>query len=783
MAGIDDIDNLGTAARNAAGDLNDLQRASQAVTDAEKLQAQRSKELRDAFKNLYESTNRLNGGFSKYSDAITFGMGKLGGVLESFGESVGLSTDKISRVLGATVRGMGKVLSSTTDLAKSALDQHDNLVKAYRGLSEFGAIDSSGIEGLQNTLADIGASADNVQYFTEALSKAAPELATFGGTVAGGAKSVTKVVKGLLYDAGEFEGKLTQFGYSTEDVMKYATTSIALNSRNMQGLNKDTGALQKTTYEYMKDLAELAELTGNSRDQQVATQKQLQTDFNFRLKLQQMAESGPDGQRQADRAQAFMRNLEMMNPALARTIRDIDLHGGATSAETAQKAGQYRETIKEYQRAVKSGEEVQVAFSKIGQIARDEAVVGIRKLGYAASFGAESQQALQMTYHDINLAQNKDWKAASDAVKKNTDSMEAQLDPRLRAETERQKRERMIVNTFQDVFFALGDKAVKSVNAFLSSITGATKGIVDATEKLTGKKLTNRFEGEKYLTSNENIAALQEERTYLQKRIKEFEEDKLRHQRENNSVLERIDDAKIEGAKKDLENFNKKLSREKANRENLSNEAAKARAMEDSKNFSMKSGLQWNKEGMNPVAMDLMSRIQQLPKFKQFTSANEPYFERDNPNGKFYNPNSLHPKGQAFDFTYDKDKVSPADLAQLKQLIKEFQQTTHSTIQMQDAYNNKIKGEAPHIHIEVIPNSNGSGAAVSGKVSSNSMDTAPKLSLNDVPSTKNNTSTSYVPQSNTTDSSVVVSKLDELRTLFDRSLRVQEDILAYTKLA
>jgi hypothetical protein len=427
---------------------------------------------------------------------------------------------------------------------------------------------------------------------------------------------------------------------------------------------------------------------------------------------------------------------------------------------------------------------VQEGFAKIGDIASGEAAIAIRKFGYAATFGSEAQSALAMSTQDINMAERKNWKEASAAITSNTAHMEAEGDARLKAETERQQRERMLNNTYQDVFFVFGTKAVNAVNNFIQAMTSSARILVNTTEAITGKKMTDRFIGEEVIGSNKEITAIQKERLDLENELRTVEQNKSNSKKEDRwYVPDAWYDNKIESMKEELKQIDRRLSEEKKYKEEALEKARRDRAVSDASSFKMKSGLDWSKEQMNPTALDLMAKIQKLPKFNQFTSANEYEFDRQNPKGKFYNPDSLHPKGQAFDFTYG-EKATSTELKQLKETIKEFEKTTNSRVRMQDTYTNPIKGEAPHIHIEVTPN--GAKSTAEGKLGYNGkIESAPKYAMNDVPesnSNKNDPGRQMATYPNGVDNSVLLSKLDELKTLFDRSVRVQEDILSHTKM-
>ena len=781
MSGIDDLNN---AASNASGGLNDLQRATQSLTESERQQIAQNEKLKKTLLDLATATTFASGEFSKWSKASTGVAGILGGGLEEFGKKLSeTAKSRIGRIAGGISQITGKTITGAGDLASAALTQQDNLVKAYRGLSEFGAIDSSGIEGLQETLADIGTTAENVGYFRESLASVAPQLAIFGGTVAEGAKQTTNLVKGLLNAREQFEGRLTQFGYSTEDIMKYSSTFISLNSRNMQGLTKDSEKLKQATYDYMKDLSELAELTGNSRDQQVAAQKSLQNEVGWREKLRQLAEEGgEDGKRQADRAETFMRNLELINPALAKAQRDFELHGAATTEETAKTLAQYPKFAQEFHRQISSTESATTSFAKILATGSEEAKQFTRTYGRAGTYG-DSHRDLALTAADYNMAQMnaKQLNDAAAKIGENTKKIEAQSDDRLRAQTELQQRGRMVQNTMQDAYFVLGTSAVASVNTFMQTLNKASLELIEVVklmpggDKITGKQ--NRFVDADYVTSSMKVLDLQKQRAQIEKEVQDLERKKA-------GDADKTTQSVIDTRNKEIQAINDKIKNEQVASTIILDDAKKQKAVNDANNLVLKSGVQMDKSKMNPDAVELMNRLQQVPGFKQFTSTNEPERQRG---GNLYS--GMHASGQAFDATFS-GKNDPSQRRLIDEVVNKFKRDTGAQVSILDEYgsNRSKNATGGHYDFKVLPSANSGGGYVGGKLE---RERAPTFKPDDnLPSSK---SSSLSPSNsnfagNNVGSDQAVSllasmntKLDSMNNILDRSLRTHSDIAENTK--
>lgn len=780
MSGIDDLNNSASA---TAGGLNDLQRATQSVTESERQYEQQNKQLRKTLSELAKATSTASGEFSKWGVATQGVAGALGGGLNEFGKKLTeTAKGRFGQIAGGLAQLTGSTIKGTGDLAAAALTQHDNLVKAYRGLSEFGAIDSSGIEGLQETLADIGATADNVGYFKESLASVAPQLAIFGGSVASGTKQVTDVVKGLLSNREQFEGKLTQFGYSTEDIMKYSATFISLNSRNMQGLVKDTDKLKQATYDYMKDLSELTELTGNSRDQQVAAQKALQNEVGWREKIRQLTEDGSDeGRRQADRAEAFMRNLEMINPALAKAQRDFELNGAATTEETAKTLAQYPKFAQEFHRQIAATGAVTDSFAKIMSVGAQEASQFTKVYGRTGGI-AGSQRDIGLTTGEYNMANYKNVLEGAARIKEDTANREKQADDRLRAQTELQKQGRMVTNTVQDALYVVGTGAVESVNTFMKTLNKASLELIDFVKKLPyGDKITgkqNRFADADYVTSSMKVLDLQKQRADIEKQIRDAEQRKA-------GESDKATQSKIDTLNKEKEAITEKIKNEQAASTIILDDAKKQRAVNDANNLIIKNGVQMDRSKMNPDTVELMSRLQKIPGFNQFTSANEPERQRG---GKLYS--DMHSSGQAFDATFGgKTGPNAAQDKMIRDEVAKFMRETGATVKILDEYKNPSKSATGgHYDFEVLPRSGAGGTITGGKLE---RERAPTFKPDEnVPPSKssslNPSNTNFASNNVGSDQAVNLlasmnTKLDNMNTILDRSLRTHNDIAENTK--
>ncbi|NBO28668.1 MAG: hypothetical protein EBX47_06095 [Synechococcaceae bacterium WB8_1B_057] len=108
-------------------------------------------------------------------------------------------------------------------------------------------------------------------------------FANMGGTANEGAKAFVRASKSLLdSDAGS---QLRALGYSTEQVNQSMLNYIAMTGGRNRKEMQDTEALSKSTAAYLRELDELASITGKSREEEEKKVKQAMMEADFQLFL------------------------------------------------------------------------------------------------------------------------------------------------------------------------------------------------------------------------------------------------------------------------------------------------------------------------------------------------------------------------------------------------------------------------------------------------------------------------------------------------------------------
>jgi hypothetical protein len=751
-----------TATKATSGELNDLQKATKATAGSQKSLNEQNIKAIGVIQELYDSMKILQEGATKYNGLLKeFGEGSVKFAAGAAAAMVTITTGNIAgaAMLATAIKGLGSIY---TDFAQDSLKQHDLLVKSYQSLSAFGAIDSSGLRGLLTTIEDIGSSPENVQFFIEAMGKASEELVMFGGTVNGGALGVAEVVRKLTNRNAEFEAQLTQMGYTTQDLTKYTTNYISTLSRSARVSVNDTEALKKQSFDYMVVMQELAALTGVSRDKQQAEIDEQQKDIQFRMYLRKLSKE-ENGAEKVMRANQLIASIQdkasqsAMKQALA-TGGGVMSMTGAIQADIIRKS---YGTAKEVINGTRGVTEGIVAINK------DIGIKTEKRLDFLADTiahgGKEAADAFLITSNTIDSV-NKSASMNVEKTKNNTAAAMALQDANLKEEAKRLQNERIVSNYYQELYFAVGKYAVPATTMLAEAAVMAAKGL---------SKLYNNSPVLDEVAKRETFAEYD-----FEKNQKSQKEDDSKPWSDPNHPFYEQQQEQQEQMRNSEEQINKRRQqREDVLRSERQEADAKAKAMRDEIARQEKE-LQKMRSGSSASSNDALKQVTetQLAKIAADFKKLYPDAKVTSTSGGSHMPGSKHYEGRAMDIAFSK-KLSDEEFAKVK---KELEKLGASKVLNEME---RPKGPAgknwsgAHIHVEV-PEAPRTLTPRQGAMVTPSYQEDPNKSSTATAAVSNKPAS----QSTIIDNSVMVSKLDDLYRLFDRSLRVQEDILTHTKM-
>lgn len=660
--------------------------------------------------------------------------------------------------------------------AAASIRQTDLLTKGYQSLSEFGAIDSTGLRGLLDSVKNVGATPETMQYLVQAIASTSEQLAMFGGTVQLGGARFTKMVAGLLDPTKDFERVLTNLGYSTEDITKYSASFIATNSRTLKGMTKDEESLKEQTNQYLETLAELSELTGVSRDKQKQAAEELQQEIQWRVYLRKLAKE-PNGDKKVAAANTLMaQQLAQHGKPMVSVMQDFILHGAATRQATAQLGGAYYATAMTAKQVIESGGDVVEGVAKMNMQTQAGTSHYLDRMAYAASMSDQSAHELFVTSQMFDQAamQTEDF---SGAVKQHTENIKNQGDPLLNAQTKRHQTERALSNFYQELYFDINkytipalerftwalEKEAKVINGLPPSFQGAHE--FDKIDKATGNHELNQQQKELESKKSE----LDQKEIDLRKKINEQQSQEYKSAKQWNEIKQsqkELAETQKNKAKAEQELNEAKAKADKA-KEN--NKSATNNNQLNAQVLNLKAGA-INPNG-SPIDPNLLAKSREFQKLHPNSTITA--FT-----GGEHNTNSNHYRGKAMDISMGNGRyISQAEFDSMK---KDLEKMGLNVDDERDRPTGK-SGEhwtGPHLHVSEPDKPRDLNSKKTSLAAPNYDNNAQVAALNaNQVGALNNTPTMF------DNNKEVVAKLDNLERLFNRSLRVQEDILTHTKMA
>lgn len=725
--------------QNAMGDsgkkLGMLEQAAADAADAQKHNMEAVKGAAGWLGKLGSTILSAEEGSAKYASSITAVTDTVGDAASKFG------------ILGMVV---GEVIKLFGGMAAASLKQNDALIKSYRTLSDFGAIDSGGLEGTLELIQNLGGNTENADKFLRSLKASSEGLVLFGGTAANGTKAFSEATKVIIN--GDLGRQLTNLGYTTEDITKYGAHMVAQQSINGLMMRKDTGAVSAVMTGYLKNLTELSMLTGKDRDQAQAAYDAQQRELGWRLKLNEIAKSGPEGERQAQRLRDSMAEILLTNEDLGHTIMEqVANNGNVVSEKAAMNINYFGDIYKDILKLSKTNEDVtegtflamQKRASQIGSMIDTYSTTGKINTDQAAQLGLNVQK-LDL----LERLKKTDLKEFRKELEKLTKDGTA----RLNQENDRARTERLMKNASEKFIFTIGDLAVPAVGGLVKIFNALGTTLANMVYWLTktfGKQLgvdviDMRDMFKTFDTMNDVTSQLvqkQKEQKEIQdqlnandKVLKE-KKDRLSKINPKEDLGEQATDAlgnniagvytpgstereRLQNEIRELEKSQKRLDIEMT--QNIASQA-NARAAGQALNINKmqgaavpgsKSGLsphhketegvfagltikdgdvQDKDQKISPNLIKLAQYIEQIPGFVYFSAFNDQYHQKSKDTQQ-----SNHKKGLALDFTLS-EAPDEEGWKNLESLLRNA-----NAINLKNEYANPSRGSnAGHIHAEV----------------------------------------------------------------------------------
>ena len=253
-------------------------------------------------------------------------LGKMtGGVVKVSGAAVGLSesaigaADALSRLDGSA-SGVAAMFDGIPLFGKAfaaVAGAADDVVKSYTAVSQSGATFGGSIANFSKSASEAGMT---MAEFGALIKSNGQGMLGFGATTEDGAKNFAKVAKQVRTTGSD----LYALGFSTQEINSgLANYGALMRQQGLQG-KKSNDELAKGAKSYLKEMDQLAKITGEERSAKEAQAKQLAADAQFQASMAGMNEE----------VRASFRNTVLGLPGpLQNFTKDMLANGVATTEE------------------------------------------------------------------------------------------------------------------------------------------------------------------------------------------------------------------------------------------------------------------------------------------------------------------------------------------------------------------------------------------------------------------------------------------------------------------
>lgn len=353
-------------------------------------------------------------------------VGFLGRAANSVGQAMGKLSSKVMPVVGGfnvlnnaltgTIAAFANVEDDVGAAAKTipilgglfgtVADQAKKVNKAFLDASTSGATFGGSVSNLAASASAAGMTMDK---FAALVSKNGQGMLGFGGTTEEGAKRFAQVSKSLRATSSD----LYALGYSTEDINGgLAKYGELLRAQGLQG-KKSNGEMVDGAKKYLKELDQLAKITGEERSAKEAEMKKLAQDAQFQAAMAGKSE---------DVRASFMKTVTALPGPLQGFVKDFLATGTLTSEETqrigAMMGGEVMNELQNMRNKMQSGQALTAAEQdRLAAIMKSAAEKQLKANGTALAASREMDGATNAMASALQLQTNAHQNAAKEQGK------------------------------------------------------------------------------------------------------------------------------------------------------------------------------------------------------------------------------------------------------------------------------------------------------------------------------------------------------------------------------
>ena len=452
--------------------LQKLVNAMNAMAKAQGISSNQLAKAQDAYtKSLRTSTKELDDNADAFDSNTrsvrnnTSAFGKIGTVMVNAlkgaaNSALGLSKELVSG--GDELSDFTQHIPLVGGALTGVVQIFEGLRDNFRDLSEVGA-------GFNNSIVEItkqaGLSGLTFAKFNELVGSNSDSMLFFGGTVSSGAREMVRLGKDMRN--GNIGSGLLALGFTVRDLNEGLISTTQLEARVTGQRIRDEQALVATSQAYLKEIDQLAKITGTNRKQQQQIMLQNAQEANVARMLGDLDTEG---------RKKFQSNLNFVStelPGFAGVFKD--LADGIPQTEFGIKL-----------KGIVPGFAALAEASATGTVTQEEFISRLKALGpdlesFAKTFDAASTTAL--------MDKDAGFAALFGSMFQFREFMAKNFDPKL-AQEEADRRE-MITQALQQFETVIGQVRDKVFTAFFAEPNGIGFRLQSFLESLTQEDINN----------------------------------------------------------------------------------------------------------------------------------------------------------------------------------------------------------------------------------------------------------------------------------------------------
>jgi hypothetical protein len=347
------------------------------------------------------ATGGIFAGLNSASDSLKKGFNAFAGVAEQLTDNQG----KASAIFGQFA-GMGGVIGLVaTGMQKIAGFQEQQLA-TYQQLSQNGINFSGSLTTMRKSASEMYLTMDE---FANLMKNNSQSFAKMGGTADEGAKAFSKVSTDMM--KGPLGKNLQALGYTAEQVNQGLASYIEMTGGRNATEMRDTKALSEGAHAYLTELDALAQITGKSKEEQLAAAKEAATNQAYQAKLATMTEAERT-KAEIARAQAFasggkgaqeaMMSAVLGFPPMTKAAREYTAVAGDMNAVTMKSVAAISDSTKTVEDMATINNEYGPAAIKVKEAfgTAGDAII-MRGDGMASTFSTVAATALRSSQQGV----------------------------------------------------------------------------------------------------------------------------------------------------------------------------------------------------------------------------------------------------------------------------------------------------------------------------------------------------------------------------------------------